>query len=196
MSISEAPITGQVILPDGSVAASGTLIFTLMGWDTEDQTALPSAPVSVALGDDGALPEGFTLWRNIAGRRGTHYLASVRWIDRADGFDRRREADLGPIQIGEAVEYTIAELLDAGTTVVPETFSMVITQSQYDRMIDAEGATLEAADVVMQALNTVGAGLLWFISETSTSATFSTANATVIADPGPGPYPSIIIEVQ
>jgi hypothetical protein len=37
--------------------------------------------------------------------------------------------------------------------------------------------------------------LLFFMSDTAETATFVVASRAVISDPGPGPYPSISIEV-
>jgi hypothetical protein len=37
--------------------------------------------------------------------------------------------------------------------------------------------------------------MLFFVSQDETSATFVTAQRAIISDPGPSPYPSIIIEV-
>lgn len=59
---------------------------------------------------------------------------------------------------------------------------------------DADRAE-QARDETEEILNMTSVGRLWFLGQTEISARFGTAEDTIISDPGPGPYPSVTIEV-
>ena len=207
MSVSKSLITGRVPLPTDAVASGARLIFTLSAFDTEGAaTILPAAVPALLV--DGNLPEGFALWPNTAGLRGTSYIVTAQWSESADGQLRSRSARLGMIQIGEAPSHVLADLLNAEVTPASPSFWVQAGAEDVQTILGASEAlagftapgylaAVEAgAATVTEALETLGAGHMWLAGETDTTATFAVARATIVADPGPGPYPSITIEVQ
>lgn len=108
--VSTVPITGSIVLPDGSAFDGGTLYFTLSGPDTEDDVAVAGEYVTGLTGTD--IPAGFEVWRNSAGSRGTSYQIKVlARVTLANGQIVRRPYVIGYGFVGEAETYTIAEVL-------------------------------------------------------------------------------------
>lgn len=116
MPISTVPVTGSVLPPDGSTLAAGEVVFTLSAPDTEDGIVI--ARETIATLDEGALPDGFELWRNTAGIRGTYYKVDLRAIinqgTNGDGqtIYTRKVYRLGLVQVGDDASFTLADLLD------------------------------------------------------------------------------------
>mgnify|MGYP000863090562 FL=1 len=112
--VSTAPITGSIVLPDASNYASGVLLFTLSGFDTEGSSVVGTGTFSCTL-SNGAIPNGFAIWRNVGGIRDTYYTVQMRYSRTlADGSTMTAPTvTIGTITVGDAASYDIAELLDA-----------------------------------------------------------------------------------
>ncbi|PZX57342.1 hypothetical protein [Cereibacter changlensis] len=120
MTLTTSAIVGDVPLPSGAAPAGAELMFTLSCWDSEGDHCLPPATIMVPLGEDGALPEGFRLWRTTKGRRGAHYKVALRWSEGQP--EQKKSTDLGAIQIGDADEYALADLLAGSVPAAPQSF--------------------------------------------------------------------------
>ena len=114
MPISTAPVTGSYVPPDGSTIVGGQIVFALSGPDTEGDTVVSGETIATLDGAD--LPAGFELWRNTAGGRGTYYKVRVKvyisHVTAGGTFQTERSYQLGNVQVGDAVSYTLTELLN------------------------------------------------------------------------------------
>lgn len=147
MALTTSIITGRAPLPNNDPSAGAELIFTLNAFDTEGaDIALPASLVAV-LTPQGELPDGFDLWRNTEGLRGTYYIVSARWFENVRGKGRvPRESTLGKIQVHDAATYELSDLLNQDVDPAPNTFWSAITQQQFNEIIDAEAGAIAAAD--------------------------------------------------
>lgn len=131
MALTTSTITGRVPLPDDSAARAAELIFTLSGLDTEGVDVIPpGARVRRVLLIDGAIPEGFALWQNTAGIRGTTYLVEARWSEADRMGVVARQMSLGRIQIGDGVSYSLADLLNSTPPDVPSTGWIAVASAE------------------------------------------------------------------
>jgi hypothetical protein len=122
MPITQTPVTGSIVMPDGSDPSSGRLRFVLSAPDAEAGGAVPPASFSIALDEGGVLPDTFTLWPNSAGLRGTRYdvFLSYRVASAVtSGLFAVKEVRIGEIQLGSAASYTLSELLNNPVPAVP-----------------------------------------------------------------------------
>jgi len=114
MPISTVHVTGSYVPPDGSTIVGGQIVFALSGPDTEGDTVVSGETIAEL---DGAnLPVGFELWRNTEGVRGTYYKVRARvYVEHSTPggtFQTQRSYELGNVQVGDAVSYTLTELLN------------------------------------------------------------------------------------
>lgn len=159
MSLTTSAITGRVPMPNNIAPLSGSVTFTLVGYDTQGVNVVPSgASATFNLTDAGELPAGARLWRNTEGLRGTVYLVTVRWREAVNSCGEVKENTLGHVQVQNAASYTVPQLLNA---VPPDTqpgqWWSAITQAQYDEMmasVSAVRADRLAADASASAANT------------------------------------------
>lgn len=183
MSLTTSAITGRVPMPNNIAPLSGSVTFTLVGYDTQGVNVVPSgASATFNLADDGNLPAGARLWRNTAGLRGTVYLVTVRWREAGSECGDLKENTLGHVQVQNAPSYTVPQLLNAvPPDAVPSTWWMAITQAQYDEMIAAVAlvdADRVAAETAATSANAAAA------SAASTSLVLTSALNYYVATTG------------
>ncbi|MBT9387013.1 glycoside hydrolase family 55 protein [Pseudooceanicola sp. CBS1P-1] len=129
MAVSQTRITGPVVLPDGSAATTGQVVFTLRAWDKQGDALVMHGPVMAPI-TDGAID--VTLFRTGAGEAGTPYDVSYVWWD---DLGELRGLSVGPIALSGAGPFSLAELL--ATSYVPST--------QPDALAQALAAAVAAA---------------------------------------------------
>jgi len=146
---STVPLTGSVLLPDGTPLPNGQLRFQLTATDSDQisREVFPGGGLIVIDLIDGEIPAGTEIWRNTAGLRGTAYQIYQAWTDQ-DG--RMQQRHMGLRTVGDAASYTYAGLIDADPPETANTYSMTITADEYQQALAArdgagESATLSAA---------------------------------------------------
>jgi hypothetical protein len=136
--VSTVPVTGSIVLPDGSAFDGGTLYFTLSGPDTEDDVAVAGEYVTGLAGTD--IPAGFEVWRNSAGARGTSYQIKVlARVTLANGDIVRRPYIIGYGYVGDAASYTIADVLAGYGSYTPASGRDALVQRIADGWVPANG---------------------------------------------------------
>jgi hypothetical protein len=113
MAFESALITGSFLCADGTVGSAPWLHFRLSAYDTQPGIAVARTDRVGALSAGGAMPASFRLAKNTAMLRGSYY--DVFYSEETDvgGARRRRPPEfVARIQVGDADEYTITELLD------------------------------------------------------------------------------------
>jgi len=144
MTLSTVPVTGSIVLPDGSAPSGATLTFTLSAPDSEDDNVLPDAPLVVDL-TAGVIPAGFELWRNTEGLAGTWYQVNLTaQIDRGNGIVVSRVFPLGTVQVGAAGSYDLGALLRAMFAPAPDPGPVYITAFGRSLVDDADAAEARA----------------------------------------------------
>jgi hypothetical protein len=134
--VSTVPVTGSIVLPDGSAFSGGVLYFTLSGPDTEDDVAVAGEYMTGLVGT--SIPAGFEVWRNTAGVRGTSYQIKVlALVTLANGDTVRRPYVLGYGYVGDAASYTIAEVLAGDGSYTPASGRAALVQRIADGWVPA-----------------------------------------------------------
>jgi hypothetical protein len=156
MALSKSVITGKVQDAGENGLSSAQLVWTLSGVDTESAAALLPAELSVALAADGAIPAAFSVWKNTAGLRATHYRLRLRGLRQSQpGFTEVVDLFLGNVQVGAAASYTIAELLNNPVPDAPSwnvNLDPDLYQELQDDMAAAGAASVAAAASAASAL--------------------------------------------
>lgn len=151
MAITEVPITGNVSMPDGTAFTSGVLSFTLSGPDAELAAAIPGGTIKATLGALGAMPDGFVLWRNTAGDRGTYYKVSLSAVlTQPSGTPYRQTYPMGSVQVGDEASYSIGDLLRSPVPDAPGWYLYSLGDGELDTSVldlsDVAGSPLKATD--------------------------------------------------
>lgn len=107
MAITSADVVGPIVLPSGEVPAQGKILFTLNGWDVENDTTIIPGPASVDLDDVG----GFTasLWCTTEGGRTVSYRAKLSYWSAVRS--RLVDVDLSSFVLEPGGPYELADLL-------------------------------------------------------------------------------------
>ena len=105
----------------------------------------------------------------------------------------RGSADIPEIKVFEEADRTLVSLPGGGFGQGPSSSEISSAQGYSESARDDAQIATEQAEIATTAA--LPDTMLFFVSQDETSATFVTAQRAIISDPGPSPYPSIIIEV-
>lgn len=195
-ALTRAVIQGRFALPDDADNIGATARFTLSGYDTEGADVIPPVEINADLAADGALPDGFEIWRNTEGLRGTYYALQVTFkVRRPNGLLHERTIPLANIQVGAAASYDIADLLN---TPVPDApgWNVNLDPAALAALQADIAATAVARDEAEAARDEVAANLanlLFVVAEDDIGVTLA-IGAAVAVEETDDPYPSITLE--
>lgn len=109
MALTMIPVTGRLPTPLDGTAQAITLHFRLSGLDLSQGEAVLPVVEPVALDENAELPDGFALFANSAGLRGTTYTGEAVWIEVTPRGRLQRSIPLRRFQVDEDHgPYTIA----------------------------------------------------------------------------------------
>ena len=145
MTLTTSTITGRVPLPNDATPTSAEVVFTLSAWDAEGGDVIPPASIRAPLTATADLPDGFELWRNTEGLRGSHYIVTAYWKEAQRAGTVDRQVSLGVMQVGDDAEYALADLLAAGVDPATPSYWMSISEAQYADVISAVQSAEDAA---------------------------------------------------
>jgi len=145
VTLTTSTITGRVPLPNDATPTSAEVVFTLSAWDAEGGDVIPPASIRAPLTATADLPDGFELWRNTEGLRGSHYIVTAYWKEAQRAGTVDRQVSLGVMQVGDDAEYALADLLAAGVDPATPSYWMSISEAQYADVISAVQSAEDAA---------------------------------------------------
>lgn len=147
MAMTMIPVTGRFPTPLDGTAQAITLHFRLSAFDLSGGEAVLPVIEPVALSEAAELPEGFALFANSAGLRGTTYTGEAVWIEVTPRGRLQRSLPLPRFQVDEEHgPYTIAELLAQDLPGSPATaYWLAATQEDVQATLTARSEAVAAA---------------------------------------------------
>ncbi len=132
MTLTKTPVTGPLLLPDGSVPVNGRVTLRLSAVDTSaGSVVLPGRMPPITLDTDGQAVSPFAgLWPNTDGLRGTHYKGTLtHQIIGRNGLTEDQDVILPNFQVGDAATYTWADLFDIPVPAAPGNYLLLTAEA-------------------------------------------------------------------